>query len=95
MYDRKINGRELIFGVSGKLYQSNVLLYGLCQIQRTIPWRSTRMSVGIAMESKPWVVNAPAAYNLMRSRKALRTRRRTSSGISSSESSPVSLITSL
>ena len=41
------------------------------------------------------VVNAPAAYNLMRSRKALRTRRRTSSGISSSESSPVSLITSL
>ena len=69
--------------------------HGLCQIQRTIPWRSTRMSVGIAMESKPWVVNAPAAYNLMRSRKALRTRRRTSSGISSSESSPVSLITSL
>ena len=28
--------------------------HGLCQIQRTIPWRSTMMSVGIAMESKPW-----------------------------------------
>lgn len=27
MYDRKINGREITFGVSGKLYQSNVLLY--------------------------------------------------------------------
>lgn len=27
MYDRKIDGRELKFGVSGKLYQSNVLLY--------------------------------------------------------------------
>lgn len=27
MYDRKIDGRELTFGVSGKLYQSNVLLY--------------------------------------------------------------------
>jgi len=27
VYDRKIDGRELTFGVSGKLYQSNVLLY--------------------------------------------------------------------